>query len=95
MKVIATSPGFYGGHRRRAGTEFDMADADIVRDPAGAILSPRWVVPATPDNARKFADAKAADSAREMRAAIVSSGTRFAKAKEQRYRDAIAGQVDD
>lgn len=80
---------FYGGVRRRIGTVFEMDDKDIVRDAEGVMISPEWAMPASGANLLK--EVRRIDEDRFLKGAIASSGTRFAKIKEQSFLDAMRG----
>lgn len=62
MRVIAKELGVVNGSRVRPGTEFDLPESLMKRGKDGEPALPRWVVPASANNAEQVrADAASAE----------------------------------
>jgi len=69
MRVIAKELGVVNGSRVRPGTEFDLPESAMKRGKDGEPVLPKWVVPASVNNAEQLrADAERADL--KMRRAV-------------------------
>lgn len=92
MQVVAISPGFYGGGRKRTGDIFNM-DERFMKEKEGEKVLPSWVK-AAPDAAKAKADAAAAKKAEteKVKAGIIaSSGGKASKDKADKLAEELAG----
>lgn len=88
MQVVAISPGFYGGKRKRTGDIFEMGENYIKKG-----VLPSWVK-AAPGVAQAKAEAAAAKKAEadKVKAGIIaSSGGKASKEKADKLAEALAG----
>lgn len=78
MRVLAVEAGVYNDTRRRAGTEFEMADSDISRTDTAAggqvYRLPSWVVPASDAQRQLFAKKQELAAKKAHDAAVYASG---------------------
>jgi hypothetical protein len=76
MRVIATQAGFYNGFRQRVGSEFEYAESDMAKNKGGAL--PKWVVPASPAEKVRLANAAEVEKRRQVEAVIATAGPKRA-----------------
>ena len=88
MRVVAISPGFYGGKRMRTGDIFELDEKCLKKG-----KTPSWVK-AAPDAAQAKTDAAAAKKAEaeKVKAGIIaSSGGKASKEKADKLAEELAG----